>query len=246
MSLSRIFGLLAPVLDRAGWGVSCRSAPSGDLDDPALENADLLVVLGGPIGVYESETYPFLSKEIALLERRLAKNLPVLGICLGCQLVAKALGARVFPGGKKEIGWGRIELTPEGEMSCLGPLGNADGAVLHWHGDTFDLPAGAVRLASNENYPNQAFAYGRKTLALQFHLEADPRRLEEWYVGHAAELSATGVSVTNLRSATAALADRMRPQAETIFSPGCDRLKKTLELRGTHPVPRRDGSRNRA
>jgi GMP synthase (glutamine-hydrolysing) len=141
----------------------------------------LLIVLGGPIGAYETDTYPFLAAEIALLERRLMHDRPTLGICLGSQLMAKALGARVFPGPLKEIGWGRIDLTEAGAGSSLASLGSEDSEVLHWHGDTFDLPAGAVRLACNANYENQAFAFGQAALALQFHAEADPGSLEKWY-----------------------------------------------------------------
>jgi GMP synthase (glutamine-hydrolysing) len=211
-------GLLAAILDEANWSVSYREAAIDDLSDPALEEADLLVVLGGPIGVYEVDAYPFILQEIALLERRLARDRPTLGICLGCQLMAKALGSRVFAGSVKEIGWARVELTQSGEASCLGTLAGDHARVLHWHGDTFDLPDGAVRLASNALYDNQAFAYGRRGLALQFHLEADPIGLEQWYVGHAVELAAAGISVAHLRATTAAVTGHSRLQAKTIFS----------------------------
>lgn len=207
-------GLLAPIMERAGWSVSFCDAPVDDLSDHAIREADLLIVLGGPIGVYETDKYPFLTAEIALLEQRLRRDLPTLGICLGAQLMAQALGSRVFPGKVKEIGWGPIELTPEGKSSCLRNLQNE---VLHWHGDTFDRPAGAVRLAANANYENQAFAWGRNALALQFHLEADPRQLEEWYVGHAVELSAAKVSIPELRGRTQALARTVAVQAEQVF-----------------------------
>ncbi|WP_420970098.1 glutamine amidotransferase [Bradyrhizobium sp. B120] len=207
-------GLLAPIMERAGWSVSFCDAPVDDLSDRAVSDADLLIVLGGPIGVYETDTYPFLSTELALLEHRLRRGLPTLGICLGAQLMAQALGGRVFPGKVKEIGWGPVELTPDGKASCLR---NLQTKVLHWHGDTFELPKDAVRLASNANYENQAFAYGRNALALQFHLEADPRQLEEWYVGHAVELSAAKVSISELRATTRALARPVAAQAEQVF-----------------------------
>jgi GMP synthase (glutamine-hydrolysing) len=210
-------GLLAPILEREGWDTSFREAAIDDLADAAIEDADLLVVLGGPIGVYETESYPFVAREIALLERRLSKDLPTLGICLGAQLMAKALGSRVYLGPIKEIGWGPIGLSEAGNASCLKPLGNG-APVLHWHGDTFDLPAAATRLASNANYENQAFAYGINALALQFHLEAEPRRLEEWYVGHTAELAAAGVSVSELRAATSTLSQVLAPQADRVFT----------------------------
>jgi GMP synthase (glutamine-hydrolysing) len=189
-----------------------------DLGNPAITSADLLIVLGGPIGVYDTRAFPFLSEEVQLLERRLERGRPTLGICLGSQLMASALGSRVFGGPHKEIGWGQVTLTNEGSASCLAPLADADAVVLHWHGDTFDLPNGAARLASSDIYDNQAFAYGQQVLALQFHVEADPRSLEQWYVGHSVELAAAGISAADLRSATAKAADRSRAQAQQIFT----------------------------
>lgn len=211
-------GLLAPLLDAAGWQVSYRDAPLDPLRDPALDDAGLLIVLGGPVGVYQTDDYGFLTDEIALVERRLARRRPTLGICLGCQIMAKALGAAVFPGARKQIGWGAVRLTEEGLASCLKPLAAPQARVLHWHGDTFDLPDGAVRLAADAVYDNQAFACGDNALALQFHVEADPARPESWYVGHAAELAGAGVSVRELRAATAAAAAQARAQAHAIFT----------------------------
>jgi GMP synthase (glutamine-hydrolysing) len=211
-------GLLAPIMDRHGWDVSFCEAAVDDLSHRSIKNADLIIVLGGPIGVYETEAYPFLADEIALLEYRLSQDLPTLGICLGSQLMAKALGSRVFKGHVKEIGWGTVALTAEGNSSYLNALRGDDAVVLHWHGDSFDLPSGAARLASNRNYENQAFAYGRNALALQFHLEADPRQLEEWYVGHAVELGAAGVSVMDLRADTLKHKNGLAPRAERVFS----------------------------
>jgi GMP synthase (glutamine-hydrolysing) len=211
-------GLLAPVMEREGWDVSFCEAAVDDLLHESIRSANLLIVLGGPIGAYETDAYPFLKAEIALIEHRLSRDLPTLGICLGSQLMAKALGSRVFAGPVKEIGWGRVELTSEGTSSCLNALGDADAVVLHWHGDSFDLPKGAQRLASNANYENQAFAYGRNALALQFHLEADPRQLEEWYVGHAVELAAAKISVTDLRATTSKFANGLASRADQVFT----------------------------
>lgn len=211
-------GLLAPVLEREGWDVGFREAAVDNLLHRSIKNTELLIILGGPIGVYEIGDYPFLNSEIALIEYRLSRDLPTLGICLGSQLMAKALGGRVFKGPVKEIGWGAIDLTAEGRSSCLNAVQGEGAVVLHWHGDTFDLPPDAVRLASNENYDNQAFAYGRDALALQFHLEADPRQLEEWYVGHAVELSAAGVSIVDLRAAALRYANGLKHRADRVFS----------------------------
>ncbi len=210
-------GLLAPLLRSHGFDVTTLDAPCADLNDGALERADLLIVLGGPIGVGDVDAYPFLTREIDLVERRMARERPLLGICLGSQLMARALGGRVYPGGAKEIGWSPVQLTDAGAASCLAPLADADAMVLHWHGDTFDLPHGAVRLASSSLYQNQAFACGRNALALQFHIEADPARLESWYVGHAVELAAAGVAVQTLREATLRAAPRAPSQARRIF-----------------------------
>jgi GMP synthase (glutamine-hydrolysing) len=211
-------GLLAPVMERQGWDVSYREAPIDDLLQESIRNTDLLVILGGPIGAYETDTYPFLNSEIALIEHRLSRDLPTLGICLGSQLMARALGGRVYAGPVKEIGWGTVTLTSEGMSSCLQPLQETGAAVLHWHGDSFDLPQGAQRLASNAHYENQAFAYGRNALALQFHLEADPRQLEKWYVGHAAELATAKVPVPELRAATSKRADGLASQTNRVFA----------------------------
>jgi len=210
-------GLVAPLLQAAGWTVSYREAALDDLSGPEMETAGLLAVLGGPIGAYETDSYPFLKAEMALLEKRLAAGKPVLGICLGAQLMAQALGARVFSGGRKEIGWGKVSLTEEGKASALAPLAAPDAAVLHWHGDTFDLPEKALRLACNENYRNQAFSYGANALALQFHVEAV--RLESWFVGHACELGGAGISVPALRRETAGMQAVAERQAKAIFAP---------------------------
>jgi GMP synthase (glutamine-hydrolysing) len=211
-------GLLARVLPDAGFAASYREAAGDDLSDPAIEAADLLIVLGGPFGAYETDTHPFLAHEIGILERRLALGRPTLGICLGAQLMAKALGARVFPGPVKEVGWGRVDLTADGRASALMPLGDDGALVLHWHGDTFDLPAGATRLAQNANYQNQAFAHGGNALALQFHLEADGEVLENWYTGNSGDLAAVQMSAAALKAETMKISDAVRARGTKIFA----------------------------
>jgi GMP synthase (glutamine-hydrolysing) len=210
-------GLLAPLLERRGHRARYVDVPVADLSTVDALSPALLVVLGGPIGVYQTEEYPFLSHEIQSIERRLAAGLPTLGVCLGSQLMARALGARVYPSGVKEIGWSALTLTAEGRASCLRHL---DGVpVLHWHGDTFDLPAGAVRLASTGPCANQAFAYGSHALALQFHAEAAGRALESWFVGHTAEIAATpGISVQRLREDTARCTPAIARHGEAMFA----------------------------
>ncbi len=195
-------GTLGPLLTQRGHAVSYLEVPITGLADVDTLEPDLLVVLGGPIGVYETDAYPFLISEIELIAERLRAKRPTLGLCLGSQLMAKALGARVYSSGIKEIGWSKLELTADGRASCLRHV--ADTPVLHWHGDTFDLPDGAVRLASTPVCKNQAFSWGTSALALQFHLEAAGAALESWFVGHTAEIAATaGISVPQLRADTA-------------------------------------------
>ena len=201
----------APLAAR-GFTISYREAPADNLAAPELASADLLVVLGGPIGAYEEALYPFLKAELELIEARLKAGRPVLGICLGAQLMARAAGARVYPG-KKELGWARLSLTEAGRRSPMRFIEPA-AKVLHWHGDTFDLPAGAELLASTERTPHQAFALGRHALALQFHIEASAKGLERWYVGHALEIATTeGVSLAGLRADAALCAPRLAPHA---------------------------------
>ena len=190
-------GSFAPVLDDLGFDVRYRQAGVDELGS-SVASADLLVVLGGPIGVYEEQAYPFLVDEVAALRQRLRAGLPTLGICLGAQLIAKALDARVYPGEFKEIGFTDLTLSTEGMKSPLKHL--AGTPVLHWHGDTFDLPEGASRLASTAHYPNQAFAVGANVLALQFHPESEAARFERWLIGHSCELGKAGIDIPTLRA----------------------------------------------
>ena len=172
-------------------------APTDHLDALQFDSEDLLVVLGGPIGAYEDHRYPFLKTELQVIERALLAGSRILGICLGAQLLARVLGARVYPGTRKEIGFGSVQLTEAGLNSSLTALGALP--VLHWHGDTFDLPIGAMRLAASTLYENQAFSAGDRILGLQFHLEVDPKTIELWLVGHANELAAAGIELAGIR-----------------------------------------------
>lgn len=196
-------GSFGPVLAGLGYQINYVEAGLDDLRQVDALTPDLMVLLGGPVGVYEDDLYPWIRDELTLAERRLAADRPLLGLCLGSQMMARALGVRVYPGTGKEIGWAPVVLTERGRQSCLSHLAPELTAVLHWHGDTFDLPQGALRLASTRQYENQAYSYGRAALAFQFHPEASARTLERWFVGHACEIAATpGISVPQLRADT--------------------------------------------
>jgi GMP synthase (glutamine-hydrolysing) len=188
-------GAFAAPLAEAGYRLAYHDIGVDPWPPP---DADLMIVLGAPIGVYEEEIYPHLGPEKALLATRLAAGRPTLGICLGAQLMAAALGSRVYPGPAKEIGWAPIALTEAGSSSALAPLAHLP--LLHWHGDSFDLPSGAALLASTSLYRQQAFAIGRHALAFQFHPEADGQGFERWLIGHATELAAARIAVPRLRA----------------------------------------------
>jgi GMP synthase (glutamine-hydrolysing) len=211
-------GTFAAVLDRAGYRVTWHEAGQAPLAGRHGIDAHLLVVLGGPIGAYDAGEYPCIAEEIDLVRRRLAADAPTLGICLGSQIMAAALGAKVYPGtAGKEIGWGPVELTARGAAGPLGEIANT--AVLHWHGDTFDLPPGSTLLASTGRYVHQAFSVGRCGLALQYHPEVSAVGLESWFIGHAAEISATpGVSVAQLRADTARYAALLAENGPRFFA----------------------------
>ncbi|MCK9419508.1 MAG: gamma-glutamyl-gamma-aminobutyrate hydrolase family protein [Nitrospirae bacterium] len=137
------------------------------------------------MAVYEMQLHPFLSQEAALIEKAIRLDRPVLGVCLGAQMLAHVLGAKVFPGGMKEIGWYDVSLTAEGmDDPCVAALAvdrKNMAQVFQWHGDTFDLPQGAECMASSEIFPNQAFRYSRRVYALQFHIEVTPEIVRKWF-----------------------------------------------------------------
>ena len=158
-------------------------------DVPAGRDYSHVVMMGGPMAVYEMNIYPHLEKGARLLEGFLKnkKGVSVLGVCLGAQMLAHVLGARVYPGGAREVGWYEVDMMPEGmadgAFKNLSVDGQAKAEVFQWHGDTFDLPAGAVRLASSALYQNQAFRWGekQKVYAFQFHIEVTPAVIAGWF-----------------------------------------------------------------
>lgn len=219
-------GSFAAVLAQRGYALRYVEAGLDELSVLEAEAPDMVLILGGPIGAYEDDIYPFLRDELRFIERRLAARQPLVGICLGAQLMARAAGARVYPGtAGKEIGWGPLELTAAGRATPLRHLAAELTPVLHWHGDTFDIPDGAVRLAGTARYPSQAFACGNHALALQFHPEVTAAGMERWFIGHACEIGATaGIAVPQLRADTARWAAGLQRQGALMFGEWLDSL----------------------
>jgi GMP synthase (glutamine-hydrolysing) len=184
-------GRLAGLFEEAGLAVEVRALHRGEPVPAALPAEVPLVVMGGPMGVADvgDPAHPYLDAEVALLRDRLADEAPVLGICLGAQLLAHAAGAAVYPNQRPsprgtttrvyEVGWAAVELVGGAGEPALAGLSQRE-MMLHWHGDTFDLPRGAVLLASTEACPNQAFRLGPRAFALQFHPELEPATVEDW------------------------------------------------------------------
>lgn len=209
-------------------GLQFRYLQAGVDDLSQARDADILVLLGGPIGVYEVDRYPFLRQEFAVIEAALARGKPVVGICLGAQLIAAVLGARVYPAREKEIGWGLIGLTPDGRKSPLAALSDNKCRVLHWHGDTFDLPAGAAWLAETAIAPYQAFSTNRgKVLALQFHVEQHTKGMERWLIGHTLELTTSGIDLHKLRADTQRYGPGLEQASRKLFDAWLDQVGVT-------------------
>ncbi|AQA00132.1 glutamine amidotransferase [Sphingopyxis sp. QXT-31] len=173
-----------------------------DVGDPGfgaldLGAPDLLIMMGGPMGVYEQAEHPWIACQLRRLARRLEAGRPTLGVCFGAQMIAAALGASVYPGPAKEVGFDALTI-----LDPASPLGHLAGVpVLHWHGDTFDLPADVELLASSAAYPHQAFRRGPNILALQFHAEMglDPR-FEHWVDQWPEALAEVGSSPDTMRA----------------------------------------------
>jgi GMP synthase (glutamine-hydrolysing) len=189
-------GALEPALRELGYIVRYLEAPTASLEG---HSPDLLIVLGGPISVNDGADYPFLKAEQALVTQQLERRKPLLGICLGAQMLARTLGARVYSMGKKEIGWSPLEPTLAGNRSPVRHLLTPGLDVLHFHGETFELPPDATCLASTATCRNQAFSIGDHALGLQFHPEVTAEQLQSWYVAHTAELSSARIDVNQLR-----------------------------------------------
>jgi len=184
----------------------------------SLDGWDAMIVLGGPIAVYEADENPFLDAEIDLLRMAIGQDFPTLGICLGSQLIAHAAGAKVYAGQVREVGWGTVELTETLASDSLFSGLPASLPVFQLHGDTFDLPEDAERLAGNQAYPNQAFRIGQRVYGLQFHVEVTRDLVKNWTAIYEDYITEAGVLVSAILDKLDSRDEALRPVAFQVIS----------------------------
>ncbi len=219
-SAGETVGLLGDVLKKLHLPFHDLHLYEGDGLPRDTSDLEGLIVMGGPMNVDDVATYPFLREEVSLLEKMISEKKPVLGICLGAQLIAKALGARVYPNKYKEVGWHPVDLTPAGRTDAHFKDFPLQQTVLHWHGDTFDLPSHAVQLARTAKCENQAYRYGDNVYALQFHLEVTPAMVKSWCESPDGkkDLAGAGENGAAVIKATPSHCKHLQPRAEKFFS----------------------------
>jgi GMP synthase (glutamine-hydrolysing) len=191
-------------LEARGYEIAFINVRDPHFDTLSFLDPDLLVIMGGPMGVYETGAHPWMNHEIVRVAERMLADLPTVGVCLGSQVIAAAMGANVYKGPHNEVGFKPVFLTETGKSSPLAELG--DAPLLHWHGDTFELPKGATLLASTDLYPNQAFSRGPNILALQFHPEmGEDASFHTWCDKADPFIAAAGTNVDRLNEEHARL-----------------------------------------
>lgn len=191
-----------------------------DLAPQNLDGYSALIILGGPMNVYETDRHHFLIDEERLINEAIQKDIPTLGICLGAQLIANTAGAKVFAGSKKEIGWYSISLTTDGLNDPLFIGFEKNNTVFQWHGDTFNVPARAKRLAESGLFPNQAFKIGEKIIGLQFHLEVTEEAIYKWIGEYKEELNSLKdyINPNKIKKDTEEKIEKLNKLAETFYN----------------------------
>jgi GMP synthase (glutamine-hydrolysing) len=212
-------GRISDALEGAALAWQYVRVADGQAVPKDMKAAGGLIVMGGPMGVYQTDRHPWLRDEMALINDAIKHNLPVLGVCLGAQIVATALGAKVVrnPSGK-EIGWHPITLEEAAKKDRLMRELPDKLTPFHWHGDIFELPSGAVSLARSEKTPCQAFRYGDKVYALQFHFEVTSEGVRAMAAAFAKELVRENISADEMVAQAAEFTPALEQIADTVFS----------------------------
>ncbi|HPD83777.1 MAG TPA: glutamine amidotransferase [Alphaproteobacteria bacterium] len=219
-------GAFEKMLKQRGADIELRLAYEDGVKDTDPLAHDLTIFMGGPMGVYQADLFPYLRDEISYIEKRLQAEKPYLGICLGGQLMAAAMGSEVYPGKQgKEVGWQSIHVNDNGKNTPMMHLDASNTRMMQWHGDTFDLPKEAVLLASSDLYQNQAIAYGQKALGLQCHPEVTRTNIELWLALGISELKEVGLDVPTLREQTIKNIDTLDKQRTKFFNEWLDSVE---------------------
>lgn len=197
-----ILGTLNPLLKQRGLRVRYVNFDREPEAQPSVQKYNGLIILGGHMGVYEAEKYTHIKVEMKLIEQALAKGIPILGICLGAQILAHVLGAPVRKHTEKEIGWCDLDLTEEGVKDPLLKHFKKREKIFQMHGDTFDIPNSAVQLASSQVCPGQAFRYANKVYGFQFHLEVDQAMIFRWLENPQMDISKEKITPEKMREET--------------------------------------------
>jgi GMP synthase (glutamine-hydrolysing) len=222
-------GTIAEALEGAALAWQYIRVHEGHPVPKEMKGAGGLIVMGGPMAAYQADRYPFLRDEMVLIEQAVTEELPVLGVCLGAQIVAAALGAKVTrnPAGK-EIGWYPVTLSDAALEDRLWRGVAPTITPFHWHGDIFELPAGAVSLASSEKTPCQAFRYGNSVYALQFHIEVTPESVAAMAAEWPRELEKEKISAAEMIGAAAGHVPELELLSDAIFGRWAGPIQKTL------------------
>jgi len=221
-------GCFAEVLEKQGADYHVLRLFHGEMPAEDWQHIGALIILGGPMSVSDEDNYPFLRWEKRIIRAAIDEAVPMLGVCLGAQLIAATLGTPVFHGPVKEIGWSPITITPHGQVdSLLGYLPES-ATVFQWHGDGFDLPNGAIHLASSVNYKTQAFRVGKSIYGLQFHLEVTPNMIERWIDERSKDLAlAPYVQPDKILADTQSYAPTLKYYGERFLSEFVRRIART-------------------
>ena len=216
-----ILGTLNPLFKSYGFRIRYVNFGRYPDAEPNLDGYQGLVVLGGPMSATDEASHPHLTAEIRAIQQALERGIPVLGICLGAQLIARALGAEVAPNSVKEIGWYDVSTTDAGRRDPLFSHFRSSEPIFQWHGDSFAIPSGAEHLARSPSCTNQAFRYGDRVYGLQFHLEVDEALIERWlsvpiHLEELAELEGK-IDPDQIRNQTPQLIRRSKELADLTF-----------------------------